>query len=101
MTSIQSSIGLSHLSLGFAFLDSLSIDTGGGAIYPKNKSELFATAELLANELRQQYRITCKVAPSKGDKKFRELKVKVTSPSSAPRELRNLLVRTRRGYYPA
>jgi len=84
---------------GFAFLDSLSIDTGGGAIYPKNKSELFATAELLANELRQQYRITCKPGPSKGDKKFRELKVKVTSPADAPRERRSLVVRSRRGYY--
>jgi len=83
-----------------AFLTFLSTDTGGGAIYPKNKSQLIATAELLASELRHQYRITCKPTSSRGDKKFRELKVKVTPPSSAPRELRNLIVRARRGYYP-
>ncbi len=83
-----------------AILDELSSVTGGGTFYPKNNLDLVAAAELLAGELRQQYRITCKPASSKADKKLRALKVKVTSPSSAPRELRNLLVRSRRGYYP-
>jgi VWFA-related protein len=80
-------------------LNDLSSVTGGGPFYPKNSSELIAAAEQLASELRQQYKITCKLAPSKGGNKWRELKVNVTPPSSAPRELRNLIVRSRSVYY--
>jgi Ca-activated chloride channel homolog len=88
------------LGIGLSLtLDDLSSVTGGGRVYPKNSSELIAAAELLARELRQQYKITFKVAPSKGDDKWRELKVKVTPSSSAPREFRNLIVRSGKGYY--
>jgi Ca-activated chloride channel family protein len=82
---------------GRAVLEELSSVTGGGTVNPRSDSELVAAVEQIAFELSRQYRIGFKPGNQLKDDKWRELKIKVTTPADAPRELRDLTVRSRRG----
>lgn len=81
------------------FLDSVTDITGGVTYVPRNKRDLIEIVELMATELRQQYRISIKSVPSKDDTKLQELKVKLSPSSTLPRELRQkLTLRSRNAY---
>ena len=83
---------------GRIILDELASITGGGAVYPSSHSEFVAAIQQIAFELSRQYRITFKPDDSSKGGKWRELKIKVTTPLDAPGELQGLKVRSRRGY---
>jgi hypothetical protein len=76
--------------------------TSGGLAYvattfnQKNANDIF---KAIASELRSQYTIAIEPQPATGEKKFQKIKLKVTPPADAPRELKKLTARTREGFY--
>jgi Ca-activated chloride channel family protein len=82
-----------------AVLTELTEATGGKAFYVNKKEQVGEAFQILAQELRSQYRIGFKPLPVTGKPKWRSIKVKVAQPENAPREFRNLIVRSREGYY--
>ncbi len=81
---------------GHFILDQLTSLTGGNLLVPNNKSELNAAFEQIALELRRQYTIGFTPA---SDGNWHRIKVKVTPPTNAPREMKRLHTRSREGYY--
>ncbi|HEX8775741.1 MAG TPA: VWA domain-containing protein [Pyrinomonadaceae bacterium] len=76
-------------------LDQLASLSGGKVLVPQSKAALNAAFEQIALELRRQY--TIGFTPS-SDGKWHSVKVKVTPPANAPREMQRLSARTREGY---
>lgn len=83
---------------GMKELTEMAEMTGGRVFYPWRTGDLNAALELIALELRRQYRLGFSPARQAGDGAWHELKVRVTPPPDAPRELKNLSARTRAGY---
>lgn len=81
-------------------LSELSSVTGGKVFYAEKKERIKEAFEVLAAEIRNQYRVGFKPLGTVGKPKWRSVKVKVTPPQNAPPEFRNLIVRSREGYYP-
>lgn len=64
-----------------------------------NPSQVNAIFELIAEELRLQYSMSFDPPTPLGDKKWQRVKVKVTLPPNAPRELHGLAARSREGVF--
>jgi VWFA-related protein len=67
-------------------------ETGGVAFFPFKAEDLSQSFENIANELRHQYNILYRPEPMKTDGSYQEVDILV-------RDRRNLVVRSRRGYY--
>lgn len=99
--------GVDYSTLGIEgekVLGELSSVSGGDAFFPRlgagsKPNELPAVFEQIARELRNQYKITFLPAPATGKKKWHKIKVKVSPPTNASREMKHLSVRVRKGYY--
>lgn len=92
--------GKSPGSLGLAgqnILSELSPLTGGVAAFPETTKQLSEVFEMIAVELRNQYLIG--FIPTSPDGKRHSLKVKVTLPANAPREMQSLTLRSRKSFY--
>ena len=72
----------------------LALDTGGEAHFPKNTQEVTELCQNIARDLRSQYTLSYSPSNTNYDGKFRRVEVKVKDPQH-----RNLIVRTRTGYY--
>ena len=89
---IGSSLGLE----GASILKELAELTGGTAVFPIDGKELTAALELLAVEMRHQYRLAFRV-PKSEPGTWREIKLRVTAPKDVA-AFNDLKVKTRRGY---
>lgn len=95
LADVGSSLGVE----GVGVMAELAEVTGGECFLPENKKEMSVAMNLLATQLRNQYRIGFRASQTDPPNKWRRLTVKVTLPADAPREFRKLTVRTRQGYY--
>jgi Ca-activated chloride channel family protein len=89
-----------HLE-GQAILHELT-SASGGVLYTTsqfNERDVNEIFEAIANELRNQYLVAIEPLPAINRRKWRKIKVKVSSPADAPGEMKNLTARTRQGYY--
>jgi VWFA-related protein len=77
---------------GDKILKYLSAETGGITFFPFRASDLTQSFENIANELRSQYAIVYKPEPLKLDGQYHEVEIKVKT-------RKDLVVRTRKGYY--
>ena len=91
---------------GKSILEELSKLSGGATYAAYDRNEMRKVFELLATELRSQYRIGYRPASYVADGKWRSLKVKVSaievedvSKPDRPRKKMELTGRTRDGYY--
>ena len=98
----------SHAGFSKILVKDLSSITGGAAYDALSKTEMSKVFELLAIELRSQYRIGYRPANYVADGKWRRVKVIVnaievedTSKPARPRKKMELAGRTREGYYAA
>jgi hypothetical protein len=73
--------------------------SGGLAFRSKNIKDLVEGLGVIAQELRNRYRLSFKPKSSTGDKKWHKIKVAVTLPSGAPRSLTRVIARSQQGYY--
>jgi Ca-activated chloride channel family protein len=78
-------------------LEDLSATTGGDGFYLESAKQSNTVFEIIAIELRNQYLIG--FTPTAVDGKRRSLKVAVTLPADAPREMQSLIVRSRKSFY--
>jgi VWFA-related protein len=78
-------------------LNDISTTTGGTVFFPNVDKQLGAVFDMIAIELRNQYSIS--FVPTASDGKRRSLKVKVSPPAGAPREMQSLTVRSRKSFY--
>ncbi len=78
-------------------LEELASVTGGLAFIPNGAKQTNASLDMIAIELRNQYLIS--FTPTANDKKRHGVKVRVTPPPDAPREMQKLTVRSRKGFY--
>lgn len=92
---IGSSLGME----GAGIMEELAETTGGEARFAADERQLAKVVELLAVQLRHQYRIGFRVDKSGPAHKWHRLKLKVNSRPDAPKEFSKLTVRTRQGYY--
>jgi Ca-activated chloride channel family protein len=67
-------------------------ETGGLAFFPFQVRDMAQSFENIANELRHQYNLLYRPEPLRTDGKFHEISVKVKGQ-------KDLVVRTRKGYY--
>lgn len=84
---------------GQSILDELAITSGGMLFLPEKSSHVRNVFDRIAAELRHQYSIGFIPAASMQDSEWRRVKIKLNIPPGAPRELQNLIVRSREGYY--
>ncbi len=84
---------------GQGVLLELSELTGGAALFPGDSERLNLFADLIATELRHQYLLAFQYDRSAGPNKWHRLRIKVTPPPNAAPEVKNLMVRSRQGYY--
>jgi Ca-activated chloride channel family protein len=91
---------------GKEILEELSKITGGATYSPFDRNDMRKVFELLATELRSQYRIGYRPTSNVADGKWRSVKVKVSaievedlSKPARPRKKMELTARTRDGYY--
>lgn len=84
---------------GQSILSELATTSGGLAFLPEQSSHVRNIFDLIAAELRRQYSIGFIPATSMRESEWRRVKIKLIIPSGAPRELQNLIVRSREGYY--
>ena len=73
--------------------------SGGLAFRSKNIKDLVEGLGVIAQELRNRYRLSFKPKTSPGDKKWHKIKVAVTLPAGAPRSLTRVIARSQQGYY--
>jgi Ca-activated chloride channel family protein len=78
-------------------VEELASVTGGVAFIPNGAKQTNAALDMIAIELRNQYLIG--FTPTANDKKRHGLKVRVTPPADAPREMQKLTVRSRKNFY--
>jgi len=76
-------------------LESLSIQTGGVAFFPRNLEEVDDISREVARDIRNQYSITYKPTNPLTNKIYRNVKVVAHAPG-----YKDLEVRTRSGYFP-
>ncbi len=89
---------------GQMILNEISFISGGMTFYQNEvvrvqPAEIRAIFESIAVALRTQYTIGVLPGNVSGDKKWHKIKVEITLPADAPREMKHLSVRTREGYY--
>ena len=86
---------------GIAILQELTSTSGGLGYAPGtlNQSDADQVFQAIAAELTSQYTLGIETFSQLADSKFHKIKVKVNSPSNASREMKNLKVRTREGYF--
>ena len=89
---------------GLGVLDELSSLSGGRAFFTKGVTPLRlkhanTVFENIATELRNQYTISIVPNDSIVNNKWHKIKVKVNMPPGAPRQMKDLAVRTREGFY--
>lgn len=77
---------------GDKILKYLSEETGGKTFFPFRASDLTQSFENIANELRSQYALVYKPEPLKLDGLYHEVEIKIKT-------RKDLIVRTRKGYY--
>jgi VWFA-related protein len=77
---------------GDKVLKYFAAETGGLSFFPFQVQDLAQSFENIANELRHQYNILYRPEPLRTDGLFHEVSVKVKG-------RRELVVRTRKGYY--
>ena len=77
---------------GDKVLKYLSQETGGSTFFPFRATDLSQSFENIANELRSQYAIVYKPEPLKLDGLYHEVEIKIKT-------RKDLIVRTRKGYY--
>ncbi|HEX7997742.1 MAG TPA: VWA domain-containing protein [Pyrinomonadaceae bacterium] len=82
---------------GRGILEELASATGGAAFFPEDAKQSHTAFDTMAVELRNQYSIG--FIPTANDKKRHSLKVRVTPPLNAPREMQKLNVRSRKNFY--
>jgi len=92
---VGSSLGME----GAGIMAELAEVTGGECFLPENKKEMSVAMNLLATQLRNQYRIGFRANKNDPPNKWRRLTVRITLPPDAPREFGKLKIRTRQGYY--
>ncbi len=92
---VGSSLGIE----GSGTMDELAETTGGETRYVRDKKELATVLQVLAVELRHQYRIGFRADKSNPLRKWHRLKLKVVPGPNNPKEFSKLTVRTRQGYY--
>jgi Ca-activated chloride channel homolog len=92
-------VGSSLGEEGVGVMAELAEVTGGECFVPENQKEMSVTMNLLATQLRNQYRIGFRANKNFPSNKWRRLNVKITLPADAPREFSKLKIRTRQGYY--
>ena len=95
LADVGSSLGME----GVGVMAELAEVTGGETFLPEDKKQMSVAMNLLATQLRNQYRIGFRANQSDPPNKWRHLTLKVNLPADAPREFRKLKVRTRQGYY--
>src|SRR6185437_14521307 len=76
-------------------LESLSIQTGGVAFFPRNLDEVDDISREVARDIRNQYSITYKPTNPLTNKQYRQVKVVAHAPG-----YKDLEVRTKPGYFP-
>ncbi len=97
--------GASSLGMeGQMILDELSKISGGMTFLQQggvriNFDQVDAVFELIGDELRRQYSIGFSPPTSFGDKRWHRVKVRVTLPPNAPREMHGLSARSREGVF--
>lgn len=94
-SNVGSALGLE----GQGVLSELAAVTGAEAVFPEDKKKLQDVVEYLSIELRHQYRLGFRTAPSSTAAKWHRLKLKITPRPNAPEEFSKLTVRTRPGYF--
>lgn len=87
---------------GIAFMDDLTAQTGGRAMYLKDRTELLEASVKTAEELGNQYRIGFRPAdanPNLRADDWRNLELKLQIPEGQKKKVGKLYVRARRGFY--
>jgi Ca-activated chloride channel homolog len=95
LADVGSSLGVE----GVGVMAELAEVTGGECFLPENNKQMSVAMNLLATQLRNQYRIGFRANKNDPSNKWRRLTVKVTLPADAPREFGKLKIRTRQGYF--
>ncbi len=75
------------------FLRKLAEETGGQAFFPKGIGELNKSFDQIQDELHSQYRVAYVSSNTKNDGSWRTIEIRI-------KEQKDLVVRTRQGYYP-
>lgn len=75
-------------------LEELAVQTGGVAFFPRDLNEVDAISKAVARDIRNQYLIRYKSSKPQSEGGYRTVKVEAQAPG-----FKNLLVRTRTGYY--
>jgi Ca-activated chloride channel family protein len=88
------------LTIGKPFLVQVARHTGGVAFFPSEETQVKALFEMIALDLRSQYRLVIRPEVSGKRDKWQALKVNVTMPAT-PADAGQLIVRTREGFYPS
>jgi VWFA-related protein len=83
-----------HKTEGDKILENIAEETGGRAFFPYRIDDLAASFQDIGVELRSQYSLAYSPTNRTNDGKFRNIKIEVL-------ERKGLLVRARKGYFPA
>jgi Ca-activated chloride channel family protein len=81
-------------------LGELALESGGFAFHPTTAEELHAIFVLLAGELRWQYLIGFLPAPTSDIEKWHPIEIKLSRRLNVAVSQKDLIVRSRSGYYP-
>ena len=84
---------------GASNLTKLAKQTGGVAFFPTQSNEIQAVFDMIAIELRNQYRVVIRPTDPQKRDQWQSLEVKVTPPASSSAEIKRLTVRSRDGFY--
>lgn len=89
---------------GRGILEELSSLSGGRLFrrkdgIPLKPKDVNSAFEIIATELRSQYTLSLIPNGSSPGKKWRKIKVKLVPAATAPRQMQDLVVRTRQGFY--
>lgn len=80
-------------------LKDLASETGGRSFVPKTSADLNKIFELIALELRHQYRVGYKPMNFTHDEKWHRIKIEIKPPSNGSGKVPNHLGRSRKGYF--
>jgi Ca-activated chloride channel family protein len=84
---------------GGGSLDELTTLSGGMLYTPHNAKEMIEVFDRIAVELRNQYLLSFKPRIAAGKPKYRRIKLKVKQDATLPPEFKDLIIRTRQGYF--
>lgn len=82
-----------------AWSEALTEKSGGRILYPQNRGEIIAAFELLAEELKSQYRIGFLPQNPDAEKDWHEIKVNLNLPKETNKEAGKISVRAQKGLY--